>query len=84
MGCVKPRMHRFGAGPLLLSGGRMCVANGTCSGSLCVFFTTPSKTLPCTVTDMFVWLNGDGLAGGAASKLPAAETWRKVHGGGRF
>ena len=26
---------------------------------------------------MFVWLNGDGLAGGAASKLRAAETWQK-------
>ena len=39
--------------------------------------TTPSKTLPCTVTDMFVWLNGDGLAGGAASRLPTAEAWKK-------
>ena len=39
--------------------------------------TTPSKTLPCTVTDMFVWLNVDGLAGGAASRLPTAEAWKK-------
>ena len=26
---------------------------------------------------MFVWLNVDGLAGGAASRLPTAEAWKK-------
>ena len=69
VGCVKPRLLMLGekaangalkkgapAGPLILSGGRLCVEN---------------------VTDVFVWLNEDGLAGAAGSKLAADKVWRK-------
>jgi hypothetical protein len=59
-GCVKPRLMMLGEagapGPLLLTGGRMCVEN---------------------VTDLFLWLNSDGLAGSAASHLPLSDVWRR-------
>jgi hypothetical protein len=59
-GCVKPRMMMLGEpavpGPLLLTGGRMCVEN---------------------VTDLFLWLNADGLGGSASSRLPPNDMWRR-------
>jgi hypothetical protein len=45
--CVRPRLKRLPSGPLLLSGGRMCV----------------EQNLTGLENGPFIWLNGDGMGG---------------------
>jgi hypothetical protein len=53
-GCARPKVKRLPAGPMLLTGGRLCVEN---------------------MTGIFLWVNGDGMAGytSAPTALPATE-----------
>jgi hypothetical protein len=46
-GCVRPRLKRLPSGPLLLSGGRLCI----------------EKNLTGLQNGPFVWLNADGMGG---------------------
>ena len=73
MGCVKPRLLALGAwdgfrttgrkGPIVLSGGRLCVENGeraTSSASLVCLLRSHRLA---AVTDIYLWFNADGMAG---------------------
>jgi hypothetical protein len=74
VGCVRPRLHRLAAGPVLLTGGRLCptlVPNATYAGHGCL----PQSVMG-EQGGMFLWANLDGMADAPSGTSRGGSEWR--------
>ena len=72
VGCVRPRMVRLAAGPLLMTGGRLCpdvVPNASFAGHGCLPQGGNGQG------GIFVWLNSDGMADAPPGTAKRGREW---------